>query len=371
VATTVTVNGNVSLTYTSRNIELSQITLYVNEAPATDPTVITGIVINTLAENRMSIVGAGDDYMEFISGSGWGVNIESKYTGDVSIQAGDDVVIRAGDKFRSDSAGGDIDIISGQGGPADHNDVGGDGGDIDIVAYPGGNASSLYAAGDGGVLTIRSGNGGEANGAGNRLAGYGSNLNLYAGNGGYNQGNAALGRPGGDVNIYAGTSSNDSQGGDILLQAGIGGATTGGGSITLRIKALDNTDRELVFDNTGTLTLPNGNKIGGGEIPEVGANTTSITSYAYDATGTTVNLGTGDTVDFPNFSGSILVNAYQSGTVTQYLCGGGAGNASVIGSSKETDTGTMAENFGISGYTFTATELGPHCFYVVRTRTGA
>jgi hypothetical protein len=373
MATTITVNGNVSLTYDSHSIEPSQIILYIEEAPATDPTVITSISISIVAENRMSITGGMDQSMDFVSGSGWGVNIESRYTGDVSIQAGDDVYIRAGDKAISDTNGGDIDIISGRGGFADHVEMGGAGGDIDIRAEQGGNASSLNAGGDGGVTTIRSGNGGTANGAGNQQAGYGANLFLYAGSGGYNEENAALGRLGGDVHIQGGASTNNQPGGAIFLLAGQGGGTQGSGSITLRTKIENNAaDRDLVFDNTGTLTLPNGNKIGGAEIPPVEANTTTITNYAYDATGTTVMLGAGDTVDFPNFSGSVLVNAYLSGTVTQYLCGGGGLGATVTGSSKlEAPTGTMADNGSIAGYTFTATELGNHCFYVVRTRTGA
>jgi hypothetical protein len=125
------------------------------------------------------------------------------------------------------------------------------------------------------------------------------------------------------------------------------------------------------FDNSGNLNLPNGNVIGGAEITPVEDNTTTITNYAYDATGTTVGLTSGDTVDFPNFSGSILVNSYNGGGVTQYLCGGGTGNATAVGSSKGADVGSMDANSGIGGYTFTANETGEHCFYVIRTRTGA
>jgi len=125
------------------------------------------------------------------------------------------------------------------------------------------------------------------------------------------------------------------------------------------------------FGAGGNLNLPNGNVIGGAEITPVEDNTTTITNYAYDATGTTVGLTSGDTVDFPNFSGSILVNSYNGGGVTQYLCGGGIGNATAVGSSKGADVGSMDANSGIGGYTFTANETGEHCFYVIRTRTGA
>jgi hypothetical protein len=97
---------------------------------------------------------------------------------------------------------------------------------------------------------------------------------------------------------------------------------------------------------------------------------TPATFWNYDSSASTLTLTSGDTVNFSSFSGSVLVNCYLSGTVTQYLCGG-TGGATAIGSSKVTPTGTMADNSGINGYTFTATETGIHSFYVIRTRAGA
>jgi len=95
-------------------------------------------------------------------------------------------------------------------------------------------------------------------------------------------------------------------------------------------------------------------------------------SYQIDVSGpdNQISMNIGDTVDFPNFSGSVLVNCWDSGTVTQYLCGSGSAPIAT-GSSKVTNTGTMSGNGLIGGYTFTATEIGIHTFYVVRTRTGA
>jgi hypothetical protein len=99
---------------------------------------------------------------------------------------------------------------------------------------------------------------------------------------------------------------------------------------------------------------------------------TPATFYNYDSSASTLTLTTGGTVNFANFSGSVLVNCHNSGTVTQYLCGGGGSGATEIGSSKVgLPTGTMADNSGINGYTFTATETGIHSFYVIRTRTVA
>lgn len=104
----------------------------------------------------------------------------------------------------------------------------------------------------------------------------------------------------------------------------------------------------------------------------ISTTSTPGTFWNYDSSGSKVlSMTIGQTVDFAGFSGSVLVNCFNSGTVTQYLVGGGAGSVAAIGSSKVSPTGTMAYNSGISGYTFTATETGDHSFYVVRTRTGA
>lgn len=104
----------------------------------------------------------------------------------------------------------------------------------------------------------------------------------------------------------------------------------------------------------------------------IATTSTPATFWNYDSSGSTLTLTLGDTVNFSNFSGSVLVNCHNSGTVTQYLCGGGGSGATEIGSSKVGfPTGTMADNGGINGYTFTATETGIHSFYVIRTRTAA
>jgi hypothetical protein len=131
----------------------------------------------------------------------------------------------------------------------------------------------------------------------------------------------------------------------------------------------------IVFSVANTAgTLVQTTKIGNdGTLTHNGSMTTTSTPgtiWNYDSSSSTINLIVGGTVAFRNFSGSILVNCYNSGTVTQYLCGGGS-TPIAVGSSKVTPTGTMAATSGISGYTFTATELGLHSFYVIRTRSGA
>lgn len=91
------------------------------------------------------------------------------------------------------------------------------------------------------------------------------------------------------------------------------------------------------------------------------------TFWNYDTSASTITMTLGQTLVFSNFSGSVLVNCYNSGTITQYLCGGGSVSAF---SSRSPDTGAMASN-GSAGYTFTASEAGIHSFYVVRTRAAA
>ena len=139
-------------------------------------------------------------------------------------------------------------------------------------------------------------------------------------------------------------------GGEIHSIAGVGAVT---------LQASDGSNpRNFVFNTSGSLSLPH--LAAGGQ----GAG-------AFDANDNLLSLTSGDTVDFASFSGMILVNCHNSGTVSLYLCGGGAGNAVSIGSSEGLDTGTMAHNSGINGYTFTATETGNHVFCAIRTRTGA
>jgi hypothetical protein len=340
VATTITINTNISLTYDYVDVGLDQISLYVTEVPATDPTTVTDIVINTVAENRMEISDQ-DNRMAFISGSGWNVDIESKYTGDINLRAGDDIFIKAGDKTRSDSTGGDIDLVAGSGGPADHDDSGGSGGTLDITGGDGGGASAYYNAGSGGAVSIRSGQGGDANIAGSRLAGYGSDLSLYAGDGGYNQGNTALGRAGGNVNIYAGTSSDGSQSGNILLQTGNGGASP---------------NYIWDFGSDGNLTTPSNLVIGPGpgsgssilqyndtlQIVGEGANSAVIFGWA-------ANQSAPDSVatiamNFPSGGeGNVLIAAGNNATTVNYWLFDNSGNLTLPGNIIS-DTGDVISN---------------------------
>jgi hypothetical protein len=169
-------------------------------------------------------------------------------------------------------------------------------------------------------------------------------------------------------------SANDELGG-IRFDGYVSNGRTKGASITALV---DGTVTSSVMPTSIVVTTNNNSlntwKFGYNGSFTTGAIITTVTpgNYTFDASSSAsqVTLTVGGTVAFSNFSGSILVNCYNSGTVTQYLCGGG-GTPVAVGSSKVSPTGTMASTSGISGYTFTATEAGVHSFYVIRTRTGA
>ena len=152
------------------------------------------------------------------------------------------------------------------------------------------------------------------------------------------------------------TFDND---GDLTLPAG-GEIHSNAGTGNVTLQASDGSNpRNFVFDTDGSISLPH-------------LATGSQGVGAFNAVNNLIALTSGDTVNFANFSGMILVNTHNGGGVTMYLCGGGTGNAVAIGDSKAGNSvGAMAHNAGIGGYTFTADETGDHVFCAIRTRTGA
>jgi hypothetical protein len=175
-------------------------------------------------------------------------------------------------------------------------------------------------------------------------------------------------------------------------QSGVGGALTGvvqSSSITMTVdgtvatsrvpgainfnvaNSLGTIGRVVKINNStsgsnGTVTITGSLQANG----TISTTSTPTTFWNYDSSASTITLTLGQEITFANFSGSVLVNCHVSGTVTQYLCGGG-GAPIAAGSSKVTATGTMASASGAAGYTFTATEAGIHSFYVIRTRAAA
>jgi hypothetical protein len=93
------------------------------------------------------------------------------------------------------------------------------------------------------------------------------------------------------------------------------------------------------------------------------------TTYAIDASGNQATYAANATVNFPNFSGMILIDAQIDGTLSLWLCGGGA--AARIGGSKTGGyDGSVAYNSGISGYTWTNANTSQNVnITAIRTRS--
>jgi hypothetical protein len=126
---------------------------------------------------------------------------------------------------------------------------------------------------------------------------------LYAGAGGFNGEDVALGNDGGNVNIYAGASTNNGTGGAIVLQAGASGGTGGSGSITLRTETTGNVDRDWVFNNAGTLTLPLGGTI---------AESVGTTSFVGGVTLTVADVASFAVPGFPAATVNALAGSFTN-----------------------------------------------------------
>ena len=96
--------------------------------------------------------------------------------------------------------------------------------------------------------------------------------------------------------------------------------------------------------NSSTNTLANPNTANGAVV--LNANTWM------DFTGNTQIVLNGGTINFPNFSGMIIINNWINGCVTLWLCG--SGGTSALGNTG-TPFGTLGWNSGIGGYTWTNT----------------
>jgi hypothetical protein len=102
-----------------------------------------------------------------------------------------------------------------------------------------------------------------------------------------------------------------------------------------------------------------------GAIAPMGA----IGTYSVDVTlGTGTTVASGATVGFSNASGMLVVNRYNTGAVTIYLCGGGS--TSVV-SSVGSQVGTFAYDAGIGGYSWTSASTTTYGFFFLRTRPTA
>lgn len=95
------------------------------------------------------------------------------------------------------------------------------------------------------------------------------------------------------------------------------------------------------------------------------------TTYAIDASGNQAAYAANATVDFPNFSGMILIDCQTDGALSLWLCGGAA--ATRIGGSKTGGyDGNVAYNSGINGYTWTNANTSQNVnITAIRARSGA
>lgn len=119
----------------------------------------------------------------------------------------------------------------------------------------------------------------------------------------------------------------------------------------------------VIIDSTSTANTVNANTI-------FITSTTPGTSYV-DTTTSNAIYANAATVNFPNFSGMIIVNnTGATGVVSLWLCGGGTA-VPVANSGVSGGTGTIATNGGISGYTWTNNSGSSQSisFAAIRTRT--
>jgi hypothetical protein len=216
--------------------------------------------------------------------------IDNRFTGtsaDIELYSADNIIIQGKNQDPgTEREGGDIQITGGRGtgGPD------GTGGDISLVSGAGGNATETTAGGDGGFVTIGCTSGGEANAAGSQSAGAGSNLQLYAGAGGFNDGDPTLGGSGGDVSIRGGTSTRVGGGGAVNIAAGVDDADTpsnivfgAGRSKELAYKELY---ASLVFTPVTFATLGSAATAGAGARAFVNdSNLAAATNFAAQITG--------------------------------------------------------------------------------------
>ena len=93
-------------------------------------------------------------------------------------------------------------------------------------------------------------------------------------------------------------------------------------------------------------------------------------TYTLDTAPAKVAVANNGTVDFPNCSGMLIVNSWNNGWVTKFLCGGGStNNVGQVGGT----VGTLTYVSGIAGYRWTNNLGSSHTigFMFFRTRDTA
>ena len=180
--------------------------------------------------------------------------------------------------------GGDIYLWAGRGG-----DGSGSGGDIKIRGGQGGANTQGGNGGDGGYIRMEAGDAAATGG----YAGY---IEITGGVAGY----GTPGLPGGQVTITGGVGQNGA-GGNANISGGYGGTGYNGGDINIAGGAsndgpgsagninITSSAGTWRFDNTGTLTLPDGTYLAEGGF-NAGSPSATVSMNAYSPDGNTVSI---------------------------------------------------------------------------------
>jgi hypothetical protein len=98
-------------------------------------------------------------------------------------------------------------------------------------------------------------------------------------------------------------------------------------------------------------------------------SSTPTNNYQIDSS-ILVTVASGATLNFPTYSGMIVINNTSNGHIGIYLCGAGSTSliAAVVNSS---GLGSLAYNSGINGYTWTSNATAAYGVFAVRTRANA
>ena len=256
---TLSINGGEPVPFTGYTIGTgNDVIVYTSVTADPDPTTVTSIDFLYQLESSVGI--DYDDGTLNVNATGLTINIDNDQTSgpDINLRSGDDITLQAKDKaLGSESEGGDINILAGDG--ADDDGAGNTsstGGDIQITAGNGGDGNSSSGA-SGGFTTISGGIGGFA-GVTN-AAGPGGYVSIQGGDGGgYAGGNAALGGVGGNVSITAGLTTQEGvDGSNVVISSGQAGPNALAGYVDIFTPASANGfGGTWRFDGNGKLTFP-------------------------------------------------------------------------------------------------------------------
>ncbi len=259
---TFSINGGEPVPYQGYGASGNNVTLYTSITADPDPTVVTSIDFYYQSESYFGI-DYDDGGLDIIA-TGLTINIDNDQTSgpDINLRSGDDITLQAKDKaLGSESEGGDINILAGDGADDDgQGNTASTGGDIQITAGNGGDGNSSTGS-SGGFTQIYGGTGGTAGVT--STAGSGGYVSINGGDGGYDTGNTQLGAGGGYVSINAGMSTQEGVNGpNVTITSGQGGPNALAGSVVISTPASANgPGGNWTFDGDGNLTLPGGGSV--------------------------------------------------------------------------------------------------------------